>query len=213
MRMHGQRNLVILIGIIAGAGIIAGLIAQGTKHTVTQSPLPTPPQGTASRTTSSPPTPSPWPTGTESQAFSGKVPPVPELTSIAASANAGMAASDRISFVFKQAAAPGYRAEFTSKVARAGSGAAVALPGSSFLQLTFNPAQAHDETGKSTLKTAPSDPVQTNLPELKSYVMNGDFEGQVLVALGLTAKAGYKISETHAAAAGTWTISVDIQHP
>jgi hypothetical protein len=55
-----------------------------------------------------------------------------------------------------------------------------------------NPAQAHDDAGQSTLAHLPTVPVRTGLPEITSYVLNGDFEGYVSVALGLAEKAGVR---------------------
>ena len=65
-------------------------------------------------------------------------------------------------------------------VVRDGSGAAVSLPGSAFLQLTFTSAQAHDANGNSTLIPGATTPVSVGDPQLRSYVLNGDFDLGIL---------------------------------
>ena len=101
---------------------------------------------------------------------------------------------DRISFEFS-GAVPGYSVAYVQQVVRSGSGAVVQLPGSAFLQLTFRSAQAHDDNGVSTLGGAATNPVTVGDPELTAYVVTGDFEGVVGVALGLAAPDGFHVSE------------------
>jgi len=134
-----------------------------------------------------------WPTGATSSPFVGSVPPVPELTSIRAGAHPE-GGYDRISLEFT-GQAPGFRAEYVAQVVRQGSGAPVSLSGAAFLQLTFSSAQAHDDNGNPTLNPSPTNPVSVSFPELRSYVLNGDFEGTVSVALGLAAHDGFHVSE------------------
>jgi hypothetical protein len=121
------------------------------------------------------------------------VPPVPVLVSIRAAAHPE-GGYDRISFEFS-GQVPGYRAGYVPQVVRDGSGAAVSLPGSAFLQLKFTSAQAHDANGNPTLTPSATSPVTVGDPELRSYVLNGDFEGTVSVALGLAAPHGFHVSE------------------
>ncbi|MFW6204533.1 MAG: AMIN-like domain-containing (lipo)protein, partial [Actinomycetota bacterium] len=89
---------------------------------------------------------------------------------------------DRIALEFE--GLPGYRIGYQSRIIYDGSGKTVDLDGSAFLQLVFHPAQAHDEAGDSTLESPPVDPVGVGYPALQAYVLNGDFEGYVSVALG-----------------------------
>ncbi|HXR73162.1 AMIN-like domain-containing (lipo)protein [Actinocrinis sp.] len=134
-----------------------------------------------------------WPTGATSSPFAGSVPPVPEVTSIRVGAHPE-GGYDRISLEFT-GQAPGFRAGYVAQVIRQGSGAPVSLPGAAFLQLTFSSAQAHDDNGNPTLNPSPTNPVSVSFPELRSYVLNGDFEGTVSVALGLAAQDGFHVSE------------------
>jgi len=100
---------------------------------------------------------------------------------------------DRISFEFS-GPVPGYSAAYVEQVVRSGSGASVQLPGSAFLQLTFRSAQAHDVNGVSTVGGA-ANPVTVGDSELRAYVVTGDFEGVVGVALGLAGVEGFHVSE------------------
>jgi hypothetical protein len=134
-----------------------------------------------------------WPTTPASSPFAGAVPPVPVLASIRVGAHPE-GGYDRISLEFT-GQIPGYRVSYVRQVVRSGSGATVSLPGSAFLQLTFTSAQAHDANGNSTLSPPATNPVTVGYPELRSYVVNGDFEGVVNVALGLTAPDGFHVSE------------------
>ena len=134
-----------------------------------------------------------WPTAAISSPFAGSVPPVPELVSIRVGTHPE-GGYDRISIEFS-GQVPGYRVGYVQQVVRDGSGASVSMPGSAFLQLKFNEAQAYDANGNSTITPRPTNPVTVGYPELRSYVLNGDFEGYVSVALGLNAPNGFHVSE------------------
>ncbi len=157
-------------GVGTGGGAVGGKVSAGPAGTVPS-----------------------WPTGATSSPFAGSVPPVPELTSIRVGAHPE-GGYDRISLEFT-GQAPGFRAGYVAQVIRQGSGAPVSLPGAAFLQLTFSSAQAHDDNGNPTLNPSPTNPVSVSFPELRSYVLNGDFEGTVSVALGLAAQDGFHVSE------------------
>jgi hypothetical protein len=155
-----------------------------------------------------------WPTTPTSSPFAGSVPPVPVLKSINAG-EAFLGDNSRgeywVSFEFT-GEVPGFKAQYVSRVVREGSGTALSMPGSAFLQLTFSSAQAHDDRGNPTLNPSPTNPIPVNFPELRSYVLNGDFEGTVSVALGLAAQDGFHISELTKSATDH-VIYVDIARP
>ncbi len=151
-----------------------------------------------------------WPTTTTSSPFAGSVPPVPVLTSIRVGAHPE-GGYDRISLEFT-GQVPGFNAGYVSSVVRDGSGASVSMPGSAYLQLTFKSAQAHNDSGNPTLNPNPVNPVQVGFPELRAYVLNGDFEGTVSVALGLTARDGFHVSELTKSSTDH-VIYVDIARP
>jgi hypothetical protein len=151
-----------------------------------------------------------WPTAATSSPFAGSVPPVPVLVAIRTGAHPE-GGYDRISLEFT-GQVPGYRVTYVQQVVRDGSGAAVSLPGSVYLQLTFTSAQAHDANGNSTLNPSATNPVTVGYPELRAYVLNGDFEGVVNVALGLTAKDGFHVSEL-TKSSSDHVIYIDIARP
>jgi hypothetical protein len=101
---------------------------------------------------------------------------------------------DRISFEFT-GQTPGFRAEYVQRVVGQGSGKTLSVPGNALLQLTFSSAQAHDANGNPTLVPAATSFVPVGYPELRGYLLNGDFEGTVSVALGLNARDGFHVSE------------------
>ncbi|HEV2346000.1 MAG TPA: hypothetical protein VGS97_18010 [Actinocrinis sp.] len=186
-----------------GTGRVGVPVVGGTTAPATSSPAPgasagpTGATGGGSPATSSSSTPGgvapSWPTTATSSPFTGTVPPVPVLVSVRVGAHPE-GGYDRISLEFT-GQAPGYHVGYVQQVVRDGSGAPVSLPGSAFLQLAFTSAQAHDANGGSTLNPAPTNPVTVGYPELRSYVLNGDFEGTVSVALGLAAQHGFHVSE------------------
>ena len=134
-----------------------------------------------------------WPTGAVSSPFTGSVPPVPVLVDIRTGAHPE-GGYDRVSFEFS-GAIPGYSVAYVDQVVRSGSGARVQLPGTAFLQLTFRSAQAHDVNGVSTVGNASVSAVNVGDPELKAYIVTGDSEGVVGVALGLAGADGFHVSE------------------
>jgi hypothetical protein len=179
----------------AGTGNSAGGAGGGSGSGATSTPAGTVPS---------------WPTGATSGPFAGSVPPVPVLVAIRVGAHPE-GGYDRISLEFT-GQVPGYRATYVQQVVRDGSGAVVSLPGSAFLQLTFTSAQAHDASGNPTLNPPATNPVTVGFPELRAYVLNGDFEGVVNVALGLTAKDGFHVSEL-TKSSSDHVIYIDIARP
>ena len=116
---------------------------------------------------------------------------------------------DRISIDF-QGQAPSVRARYVDQVIQDGSGAQMPLPGNAYLQLTFDPAVAHDESGV-TSADVPRGVQTTGFAGLRSYALNGDFEGIISIALGQSSKAGFRIDR--ADRGGNSTIYVDVPRP
>ncbi|EHR51267.1 hypothetical protein SacmaDRAFT_3031 [Saccharomonospora marina XMU15] len=114
---------------------------------------------------------------------------------------------DRVALDFR--GMPGYRVRYENTVTRDGSGQRVRLPGNAYLQLVFNPAQAHNEQGESTLTSPPVNPVRVGYDELVSYVLNGDYEGYVSLALGLAERNGFVVRQFQRGN-GLHTVYVDI---
>lgn len=92
----------------------------------------------------------------------------------------------RITFAFR-GAYPGYRLQYVRQVTEDGTGNPIALPGTSFLQIVFNPAQAHDNAGNTTVKAGV---ILVNYRHLTSYTRAGDYEAYVTFGLGITVAPG-----------------------
>jgi hypothetical protein len=118
------------------------------------------------------------------------VPPVPMLIGIRSAAHPDQG-FDRIVLDFA-GPLPGYTVRYVDEVREDGSGRLVTMPGRRYLLVVLNPAQAHTDAG-----TALVSPTRRLLgyPMLRGYVLVGDFEGYVSVALGLDDVVGFRIGE------------------
>jgi hypothetical protein len=115
-------------------------------------------------------------------------PPLPYLVGIyAADHPEGSPAYQRISFYFR-GAFPGYRFSYVPSVLSDPRGEPIPLQGNAFLRLVFVQAQAHDESGASTVAAKPSPSL--GFSALKSYGPAGDFEGYVSYGLGIQVAPG-----------------------
>lgn len=150
-----------------------------------------------------------WGTDDVTVPFAGTVPPVPTLVAIRVGTHPE-GRYDRIAMEFE--GLPGYEVRYQSEIVYDGSGEPVELDGRAFIQIVFSPAQAHDDEGRSTLGSPPIEPVTTGHDALSAYVLNGDFEGYVSIALGLTDKVGFNV-EQFLAANGSYIIYVDVATP
>jgi hypothetical protein len=194
-----------LLAVPACGGGDNGAAASSAGPTVTVTATPTPaPSAPASIAPQRQ-----WSTDPVSVRFVGRVPPVPTLSGIRIGAHPE-GGYDRVAFDFDRM--PGYLAEYQSSIVYDGSGKPVDLPGDAFIQLVFNPAQAHDSSGSSTLAEPPVTPVAVDLPALTSYVLNGDFEGYVSVALGLPEKVGFRVGHLRSSS-GMVVVFVDLARP
>ncbi|MGN6445957.1 AMIN-like domain-containing (lipo)protein [Amnibacterium sp.] len=106
-------------------------------------------------------------------------PPLPCLRQVAVGAHAGY---DQVSFRFT-GGFPSYDVQYVAAVTAGGSGRRVPVAGVSRLRVLFRDAQAHDESGRSTVTTAPARPV--GLTALADVAPAEDFEGQVVYAVGV----------------------------
>lgn len=149
-----------------------------------------------------------WPTADVSVPFTGTVPPTPTLVAfrVGTHPDEGL---DRVAFEFE--GLPGYRAGYESTIAYDGSGEPVDLPGEAFIQIVFDVAQAHDDAGDSTVALS-TQPVDVGYPAITAYVLNGDFEGYVSIALGLTGEQGFRVDHFRAEN-GHDIVYLDVAHP
>jgi hypothetical protein len=109
--------------------------------------------------------------------------PVPTLVAIYVGDHPeGSTPYQRISFYFREGV-PEYNLQYVRSVLGEGTGTPIALQGNAFLRVGFVNAQAHDDTGGSTIETAPDPTI--GFTNLKSYGSAGDFEGHVTYGLGI----------------------------
>jgi len=112
---------------------------------------------------------------------------------------------DRIVFEFQTAKMPGYKIEYVDDVRQCGSGNAVSLAGDAQLEITFSPAQAHNDKGRATVKKREQKFAYKILKEAK---ITCDFEGDVTVALGVSAPNKYQVLELK----NPTRLAIDIKH-
>lgn len=190
--------LAAIVAALAGCGTATG--PQGASHS------PSPPATTAPPVSHSP-SPTATATGPGEQVVAARVsyawhwpndvarpgrvrhsyrvPPVPELVSIAVGnhpAAAGQPAFNRMSFTFTDAF-PTYEFAFTSKLVADGSGAVIPLPGDDVLRVIFREAQAHTASGASSVTSKP--PAQLGLNRMVGWAPAGDFEGVLTFGIGI----------------------------
>jgi hypothetical protein len=114
-------------------------------------------------------------------------------------------AFDRIVFEFADIGA-GYRVEYVDGPVGCGTGEPVPLDGEAFLQITLNPAQAHDEAGQTTIDALELSP---GYPSIVAAVQTCDFEGYVTWVVGLPEQLDFRVTEV----AAPLRLAVDIAHP
>ncbi len=131
-----------------------------------------------------------WSTGPVTVTHSNPVPPVPLLVGIRSAAHPD-AGFDRIVFDFS-GPLPGYAIRYVDEVRADPSDLPVSMPGRRYLLVVFTVAQAHSEAGEPSVspKSATLD-----YPMLRGFVIVGDFEGYVSVALGVDDVVGYRVGE------------------
>ncbi len=112
---------------------------------------------------------------------------------------------DRIVFEFR-GELPGYHVEYIDKPVRScGSGEVVPLAGEAWLQVRFEPANAHTDEGKPTLDFRELEPKLPIVLELKSTC---DFEAQVEWVAGVSSPNKYRVLELKSPT----RLVVDIKH-
>jgi hypothetical protein len=97
---------------------------------------------------------------------------------------------DRVAFTFS-GPAPGVRARYVPALVQDGSGAVVPVAGRAVLELLFEPAVEHDDTGRLTWSGARS--IRPGWPALQEIRAAGDYEGVLQFGLGLNERAGFRV--------------------
>jgi hypothetical protein len=113
---------------------------------------------------------------------------------------------DRVVFDFRDNL-PGYRVEYVEQITQDGTGEPVEIDGSAFLNVRFNTAQAHDDSGNSTY-TGPRE-ITPGLESISEMEMAGDFEGYVTWGLGLPEELDFRVSTLE----DPNRVVIDIAHP
>jgi hypothetical protein len=88
--------------------------------------------------------------------------------------------------------APSYSVRYVGRVVSAASGVTIALPGQHFALITLRSAQAHSAAGAPTISRTVQLP---GYPSLRSWVLAGDSEGVVTIAVGLPIQASIRTGE------------------
>jgi hypothetical protein len=113
---------------------------------------------------------------------------------------------DRVVFEFEGAEMPPYHIEYIDKPVRAcGSGDVVPLKGDGWLEIRFNNAAAHTESGEPTVKDRAQSP---NLKIIKEMKLTCDFEAEVEWVLGVASPNKYRVLELK----NPTRLAVDIKH-
>lgn len=133
------------------------------------------------------PVPDGWTTGASAGGSTpGAQDPLPVNTGIRTARQDGY---DRVVFDL-DSRVPGYRIEYVdSPQYECGSGEAVRVPGDGWLQVAFEPANAHTEEGQPTVQRRLVDPAGANLRELRRIC---DFEAHVTWVIGVGAPNPYR---------------------
>ncbi|WNM37890.1 hypothetical protein RMN56_22425 [Micromonospora halotolerans] len=116
----------------------------------------------------------------------------------------------RITFAFR-GPTPSYQVGYVPQVWTEGRGAPVELPGTAYLSVRFDPAQAHDARGAGT---AVLPPARIGYPTLRGWAAAGDFEGHLSFGLGLRPPAGGTLPVRLGEATrtdGTHVVAVDVR--
>jgi len=100
---------------------------------------------------------------------------------------------DRLVIEFTGDGVPGYKVEYLKgQATKCGSGDTVLIAGQALLRVRLQPAQAHDEAGKATIKERER---KLHLPTMQEMELTCDFEGQVEWVLGLGKQVNYRVLE------------------
>ena len=118
------------------------------------------------------------------------VPPIPVVTAIRTAAHADCG-YDRIVLDIT-GPAPGYSIKHVTRVTADPSGKTITVPGRSDLLITLRPAQAHTDSGSPAVTRRVVIPGH---PMLKGYVLAGDSEGVLTLALGLRSTTSIRVGE------------------
>jgi len=131
------------------------------------------------------------------------VPPVAIQTGTRYSGHSGY---DRVVFDFTENA-PGYLIQYVDPPIKADpSDMDVEIDGQAFIQIRFLGAQAHDDSGNTTVDELEIFPGLTSILEIER---TGDFEAQLTWVLGLPGELDFRVSDL----ADPTRVVIDVGHP
>jgi hypothetical protein len=119
-----------------------------------------------------------------------QVPPVPVVAAVRV-AQHPECGYDRL-VVDLSGPVPSYDVRYVSRVVADASGKTITMPGQRYLLITLKPAQGHSAAGVPTLTRQVQLP---GFPTLQSWVLAGDVEGVVRIAVGLPGKVSIRTGE------------------
>jgi hypothetical protein len=131
-----------------------------------------------------------WQTGPVSVHHAVAVPPVPVVASVRV-AQHPECGYDRL-VVDLNGPVPSYDVRYVSRVVADASGKTITMPGQRYLLITLKPAQGHTAAGAPTLARQVQLP---GYPALRSWVLAGDVEGVVRIAVGLPGQLSIRTGE------------------
>jgi hypothetical protein len=98
---------------------------------------------------------------------------------------------DRVVVDFGESQVPSYRVEYAVLPVKAcGSGEPVSLEGTAAVLVHLRMSQAHDDNGRVTVPRAD---IRAGMPVLRQVSLVCDFEGEVVLALGVAAAKPYRV--------------------
>ncbi|HYO95187.1 MAG TPA: hypothetical protein VER33_11780 [Polyangiaceae bacterium] len=110
------------------------------------------------------------------------------LRQVRVAAHAGF---DRTVFELEGPELPGFHLEYIDRpVRRCGSGDTATIAGDGWLQVSLEPAEAHDDQGHATVHDRSQKPA---LPNVQQLELTCDFEGQVVWVLGVQSPNPYRV--------------------
>ena len=113
---------------------------------------------------------------------------------------------DRVVFEFDGPEIPNYQVEYVDKpVRQCGSGDVVQVAGDGWLEIRFNPANAHTEAGQPTIADRER---RLSLPIVKELEITCDFEAEVAMVLGVSSPNRYRVLNL----SDPTRVGIDIKH-
>ena len=131
-----------------------------------------------------------WQTAPVSVHHAVQVPPVPVVAAVRV-AQHPECGYDRL-VLDLSGPVPSYDVRYVSRVVADASGKTITMPGQRYLLITLKPAQGHTAAGVPTVTRQVE---LAGYPALQSWVLAGDVEGVVRIAVGLPAKVNVRTGE------------------